>query len=58
MLAELTTAVPRPVTPLYQNISTIISTTLSPPKSINPTATAGKLKTSIQQALDGKGILP
>lgn len=58
MLAELKTAVPRPRTPLYQNISTIISTTLSPPKSINPTSTGNKLKSSIQQALDGKGILP
>ncbi|MCW2849333.1 MAG: Extracellular solute-binding protein family 1 [Marmoricola sp.] len=58
ILAELKTAVPRPVTPLYQNISTIVSTTLSPPSSINPAKTAVKLKDSIQQAIDGKGILP
>jgi multiple sugar transport system substrate-binding protein len=58
ILAELKTAVPRPVTPLYQNISTIVSTTLSPPSSINPAKTAIKLKDSIQQAIDGKGILP
>ena len=58
ILAELKTAVPRPVTPLYQNISTIVSTTLSPPASIDPKKTAEKLKDSIQQAIDGKGILP
>jgi multiple sugar transport system substrate-binding protein len=58
ILAELKTAVPRPVTPLYQNISTIVSTTLSPPSSIDPKQTAQKLKDDIQQAIDGKGILP
>jgi multiple sugar transport system substrate-binding protein len=58
ILAELKTAVPRPVTPLYQNISTIVSTTLSPPSSIDPKKTAEKLKASIQDAIDGKGILP
>ena len=58
ILAELKTAVPRPVTPLYQNISTIISTTLSPPSSINPDQTAQALKSKIQDAIDGKGILP
>ena len=58
MLDELKTAVPRPVTPLYQNISTIVSTTLSPPASIDPEKTAEQLKDSIQQAIDGKGILP
>ncbi len=58
MLDELKTAVPRPITPLYQNISTIVSSTLSPPRSIDPEATANELKDSIQQAIDGKGILP
>jgi multiple sugar transport system substrate-binding protein len=58
ILAELKTAVPRPVTPLYQNISTVVSTTLSPPSSIDPKKTAEELKDSIQQAIDGKGILP
>jgi multiple sugar transport system substrate-binding protein len=58
MLDELETAVPRPVTPLYQNISTIVSTTLSPPSAINPESTADDLKDAIQQAIDGKGILP
>ncbi|MEQ6903259.1 ABC transporter substrate-binding protein [Nocardioides sp. YIM 152588] len=58
MLDELETAVPRPVTPLYQNISTIVSTTLSPPTSIDPQQTADDLESSIQDAIDGKGILP
>ncbi len=36
MLDELKTAAARPITPLYQNISTIVSSTLSPPRSIDP----------------------
>ncbi|MET0839034.1 MAG: ABC transporter substrate-binding protein [Marmoricola sp.] len=58
ILDEMETAVPRPVTPLYQNISTIVSSTLSPPASIDPEKTAEELKDKIQQAIDGKGILP
>jgi multiple sugar transport system substrate-binding protein len=58
ILAELKTAVPRPATPLYQNISTIISHTLSPPAAISPASTTTELKDAIQQALEGKGILP
>jgi multiple sugar transport system substrate-binding protein len=58
MLDELKTASSRPITPLYQNISTIVSTTLSPPSSIDPEKTAKELEDSIQQTIDGKGILP
>jgi trehalose/maltose transport system substrate-binding protein len=58
MLTELQNAVPRPISPVYQNISTVLSTTLSPPASINPTADADQLRTAIQNAIDGKGILP
>jgi multiple sugar transport system substrate-binding protein len=58
MLEELTNAVPRPVSPVYQNISTILSTTLSPPGAINPQASADELRTSIQDAIEGKGIIP
>ncbi len=58
ILSELKTAVPRPVTPLYQNISTVVSSTLSPPQGINPDKTAAELKSQIQDAIDGKGILP
>ncbi|MDO5711887.1 MAG: ABC transporter substrate-binding protein [Micrococcales bacterium] len=58
MLAELKNAVPRPRTPVYQNLSTIISTTLSPPSAINPQQAAQSLNDAIEQAIDGKGILP
>ena len=46
------------MTPLYQNISTIISTTLSPPRDIDPEKTTDELRVGVQDALDGRGILP
>jgi multiple sugar transport system substrate-binding protein len=58
MLQELNSAIPRPRSPVYQNISTVLSTTLSPPAAINPQASAETLRTAIQDAIDGKGILP
>jgi multiple sugar transport system substrate-binding protein len=58
MLTELKSAVPRPITPVYQNISTIVSTNLSPPDEIDPQGSADKLRDLIQDAIDGKGILP
>ena len=58
MLEELQHAVPRPPTPVYQNISTTVSYTLSPPSEINPQQDAQTLNESIQNAIDGKGILP
>jgi multiple sugar transport system substrate-binding protein len=58
MLTELESAVPRPISPVYQNISTVLSTTLSPPAEINPQASTDELRTSIQDAIEGKGILP
>jgi trehalose/maltose transport system substrate-binding protein len=58
MLEELENAVPRPVSPVYQNISTVLSTTLSPPAAIQPQASADELRTAIQNAIEGKGILP
>lgn len=58
ILAELKVAVPRPRTVFYQNISTIVSSTLSPPSSINPKADAEELKTKIEETLNGQGILP
>ena len=58
MLIELVNAVPRPPSPVYQNISTILSTTLSPPADINPQVSAEELRTSIQDAIEGKGIIP
>ena len=58
MLTELQNAQPRPISPVYQNISTIVSTNLSPPAEINPQASADNLRSLIQDAIDGKGILP
>jgi multiple sugar transport system substrate-binding protein len=58
LLQELNNAVPRPPSPVYQNISTVLSTTLSPPADINPQASADEVRDSIQAAIDGKGILP
>jgi multiple sugar transport system substrate-binding protein len=46
------------VTPVYQNISTIVSTNLSPPADIQPQASADQLRGLIQDAIEGKGILP
>ena len=58
MLSQLQSAVPRPKSPVYQNISTIVSTTLSPPRDIDPQDAADELRDSIQDAIDGKGIVP
>lgn len=58
LLESLNSASSRPISPLYQNISTIISSTLSPPSSIDPEATTKELKSAIDDALEGKGILP
>jgi multiple sugar transport system substrate-binding protein len=58
MLTELESAKPRPISPVYQNISTVLSSTLSPPAAINPQASADQLRTAIQNAIEGKGILP
>src|SRR4051794_10483050 len=58
MLEELKNAVPRPRSPVYQNISTIVSTSLSPPAAIDPQASAKELNTSINDAIEGKGIMP
>ena len=52
LLEELSVAVPRPKTPLYQNISTIVSTTLSPPDATTRNE-ADKLRSSITDALSG-----
>lgn len=58
ILAELRDAANRPLTPAYQNVSTVMSATLSPPASIDPEKTAKELRTSIQDALESKGVLP
>lgn len=58
MLTELQSAVTRPISPVYQNISTVLSTTLSPPAAIDPQTSTDELRSSIQDAIEGKGILP
>jgi multiple sugar transport system substrate-binding protein len=58
MLQSLENAVSRPISPVYQNISTVLSTTLSPPAAINPPVSAEEVNTAVQNAIDGKGILP
>lgn len=58
ILEELRDAAVRPRTPAYQNASTIISTVLSPPSSIDPRPTADRLRRELQDAIDSKGVLP
>jgi len=58
ILDELKDAAPRPLTPAYQNVSTVVAAQLSPPSAIDPQRTAAELKTSIQEAIDSKGVLP
>ena len=58
ILNELKDASPRPRTPAYQNLSTVVAAQLSPPAQIDPERTAASLKKSIQDAIDAKGVLP
>lgn len=55
---ELRDSSVRPVTPAYQNVSTILSTVLSPPGAIDPPATADRLREELADALESKGVLP
>jgi len=56
--AELADAASRPITPAYQNVSTIMQNLLSPPSAIVPLSTADQMRQAIQDALDSKGVLP
>ncbi|MFG3438512.1 ABC transporter substrate-binding protein [Nonomuraea sp. NPDC047897] len=58
ILDALKTAAPRPKTPTYQNVSTMISAALSPPAAIDPPATLGELREQIGEALRSQGVLP
>ncbi|MEJ3750649.1 ABC transporter substrate-binding protein [Actinomycetes bacterium KLBMP 9797] len=58
ILAELRDAANRPLTPAYQNVSTVMSAILSPPSGIRPEQTAKELRTAVQDALESKGVLP
>jgi multiple sugar transport system substrate-binding protein len=58
ILDELQGASVRPLTVVYQNLSTITSKVLSPPQDIDPKSTADELRDQLQKALDSKGVLP
>lgn len=55
---QLTNAAVRPVTPVYQAVSTRISATLAPITAIDPQRTADELTVQVQKAIDGKGLIP
>ena len=57
ILTALDTGSVRPKTPAYQNVSIVISHTLSPPSSANPQKT-GTLRSQISDALASKGLVP
>jgi multiple sugar transport system substrate-binding protein len=58
IIDELQSASVRPLTVVYQNLSTITSKVLSPPQNIDPRSTADELRDQLQKALDSKGVLP
>jgi multiple sugar transport system substrate-binding protein len=58
ILAELKDAATRPLSPAYQNISTVLSATLSPLSAIQPERTADEMRKAAQDALESKGVLP
>lgn len=55
---ELEDPAVRPLTVVYQNLSTITSKVLSPPADIDPQGTAEDLRDGLQKALESKGVLP
>lgn len=58
ILESLRDASVRPLTVVYQNLSTITAKVLSPPADIDPPATAQELREGLAQALESKGVLP
>jgi multiple sugar transport system substrate-binding protein len=58
ILDALKDAAVRPLTPAYQNASTVMSKILSPPSAIDPQATARKLRQQLSDALQSKGVIP
>jgi multiple sugar transport system substrate-binding protein len=58
ILKQLSTAAVRPKTPAYQIVSIAISHAVSPPGTINPTATEKTMATQINNALQSKGLVP
>jgi multiple sugar transport system substrate-binding protein len=58
ILEELESASVRPLTPVYQNLSTVTSKLLSPPGDINVDETANELREQLTEALESQGVLP
>jgi multiple sugar transport system substrate-binding protein len=58
ILSALENASVRPQTPLYQVVSIDLSHLISPPESINPTATEQSMVSQINNALQSKGLVP
>ncbi|MFE0027798.1 ABC transporter substrate-binding protein [Amycolatopsis sp. NPDC059021] len=58
ILTALKNAALRPLTPAYQNASTVMSKILSPPSAIDPQKTADKLREQLDDALQSKGVIP
>ncbi|PRX44243.1 carbohydrate ABC transporter substrate-binding protein (CUT1 family) [Prauserella shujinwangii] len=58
ILESLKNAAVRPLTPAYQNLSTVMSKVLSPPSDIDPQGTAEELRQQLSDALDSKGVIP
>ncbi|HLK76282.1 MAG TPA: ABC transporter substrate-binding protein [Streptosporangiaceae bacterium] len=58
ILKALQNASVRPKTPVYQVVSIDISHLISPPSSINPTATMNSMVGQLNNALQAKGLVP
>ncbi|MBB1259269.1 ABC transporter substrate-binding protein [Streptomyces alkaliterrae] len=56
--AALEEAAVRPLTPVYQNLSTVTAKILSPPSAIDPERTAERLREELDAALKSQGVLP
>lgn len=51
-------AAPRPASPQYQAISTLVTATLSPVGGWDPETMVDRLAEQVQKAIDGEGIIP
>ncbi len=58
ILAALQDAAIRPLTPAYQNLSTIMAEVLSPPSDVDPQRTADKLRAQLAAALNSQAVIP
>ena len=58
VFSSLQNASVRPKTPAYQNLSIVVSHSVSPPSSINPQGTANTIQSQTFNALASKGLVP